>query len=188
MSASSFSTDDLVSAIPNLRAFALSLSASQDHADDLVQETLLKAWSKMDQFEAGTCLRAWLFTILRNNHYSGYRRKVHEIEDCDGSYANRLIAAPNQYGRLDFEDFRKALGKLSGDQRDALLLVGADGLRYEDAAKVCGCTLGTLKSRLHRARTNLAKHLGLDDTNSIGFEATAMTVLSSTAPIIGAYA
>jgi RNA polymerase sigma-70 factor (ECF subfamily) len=188
MSASSFSPDDLVSAISNLRAFARSLSGSRDHADDLVQETLLKAWSKMEQFEAGTCLHAWLFTILRNIHYSGYRRTAHEIEDSDGSYANRLISAPSQYGRLDLEDLRKALTKLSGDQRDAVLLVGADGLRYEDAAKVCGCTLGTLKSRVHRGRTNLAKHLGLDDTSSIGFEATVMAVLPSTEPAVGAYA
>jgi RNA polymerase sigma-70 factor (ECF subfamily) len=117
----------LLAAVPSLRAFAISLSGQVDRADDLVQDTLLRALSHIDRFERGTNLNAWLFTILRNLFHSEYRKRRREVEDPDGSYAGRLKAQPEQGSRLDFEDFRTALAKLPPDQREALLLVGASG-------------------------------------------------------------
>ena len=104
--------DELVAEMSNLRAFAISLSGSVSLADDLVQETLLRAWSKSDKFQPGTSLRAWLFTILRNIYYSNYRKRAREVQDSDGAYARRLIVSGDQESHLDLEDFRKALARL----------------------------------------------------------------------------
>lgn len=149
----------LVGAIPNLRAFAISLTGKHDLADDLVQETLLKAWSHRDKFEPGTNLKAWLFTILRNTYFSDFRKKRREVQDVDGQAAARLVSPAEQPGHLDMADFREALHLLSPDQREALLLVGAEGLSYEEAAKISGCAVGTVKSRVNRARVRLAEVL-----------------------------
>jgi RNA polymerase sigma-70 factor, ECF subfamily len=154
--------DDLLGATPALRAFAMSLSGNPDRADDLVQETLLKAWSNMSSFVPGTNLRAWLFTILRNVFYSQYRKRKREVEDADGSLAARLSTPPEQNSHMDFADFRKALQRLPADQREALILIGATGLSYEEAAEVCDCAVGTIKSRVNRARSRLVDLLGLD--------------------------
>jgi RNA polymerase sigma-70 factor, ECF subfamily len=112
--------DELVAEIMNLRAFAISLSGSASLADDLVQETLLRAWCKSDKFQPGTSLRAWLFTILRNIYYSNYRKRAREVQDSDGAYARRLVAMGDQESHLDLEDFRKALTKLPAEQREVL--------------------------------------------------------------------
>lgn len=152
---------ELLGAIPALRAFAISLSGKPDRADDLVQETLLKAWANMSSFVPGTNLRAWLFTILRNVFYSQYRKRKREVEDADGFLAARLSSPPEQNGHMDFSDFRMALQKLPADQREALILVGASGLTYEEAAEVCACAVGTIKSRVNRARGRLVELLGL---------------------------
>jgi RNA polymerase sigma-70 factor, ECF subfamily len=160
--------DALLAAVPSLRAFAISLSGQVDRADDLVQDTLLRALSHIDRFERGTNLNAWLFTILRNLFHSEYRKRRREVEDPDGSYAGRLKVQPEQGSRLDFEDFRSALAKLPADQREALLLVGASGFSYEEAANICGCAVGTIKSRVNRARIHLAQILGIDDAQEIG--------------------
>src|SRR4051794_38136035 len=101
--------DQLLSVIPSLRAFAISLCGNPDRADDLVQETLVRAWSKLHRFERGTNLHAWLFTILRNGFYSEHRKRQRQVEDVDGCYASRLVSIPEQGSHLDFEDFRKAL-------------------------------------------------------------------------------
>jgi RNA polymerase sigma-70 factor (ECF subfamily) len=154
--------DALLAAVPSLRAFAISLSGQVDRADDLVQDTLLRALANIDRFERGTNLNAWLFTILRNLFHSEYRRRRREVEDADGSYAARLSAPPEQGARLDFEDFRKALAHVPADQREALLLVGAEGLSYEEAAEVCGVAVGTIKSRVNRARVRLAQMLSVE--------------------------
>jgi RNA polymerase sigma-70 factor, ECF subfamily len=146
---------DLISAIPKLRAFAISLCGNIDRADDLVQETLVKAWSKLGTFVEGTNMPAWLFTILRNNFYSEYRKRRREVADSDGAIVAKLATAPAQHGHMDFLDFRAALQKLPVDQREALILIGAAGLSYEEAATVCGCAVGTMKSRVHRARNRL---------------------------------
>jgi RNA polymerase sigma-70 factor, ECF subfamily len=147
---------ELVTAIPNLRAFAISLTGNPHLADDLVQETLLKAWSHRDKFEAGTNLKAWLFTILRNTFFSEFRKKRREVQDVDGQAAARLTSPAEQLGHLDLADFQRALRQLSPDQREALLLVGAEGLSYDEAAKISGCAVGTVKSRVNRARAKLA--------------------------------
>ncbi len=130
--------DQLLAAIPNLRAYAYSLTYNWDRADDFVQDALVRAWGKLDQFEPGTNLHAWLFTILRNLIYSEHRRRKHEVEDPDGSYAARLRTHADQQSHLDFEDFRRALAHLNPYQREAILLVGAEGLSYEEAAATCG--------------------------------------------------
>lgn len=155
--------DDLLAALPALRAFAVSLTGNVAQADDLVQETLLRAWQKQDRFEPGTNLNAWLFTILRNIFYSDHRKRVREVEDQDGSYAARLATAPHQGDRLDVEDLQSALAKLPPDQREALVLVGAEGVSYEEAATIMGCKVGTVKSRVSRARNRLAELLGYDE-------------------------
>lgn len=157
---------DLVSAIPNLRAFAVSLCGNADKADDLVQETLVKAWSSLSSFTEGTNLTAWLFTILRNIHYSDYRKRRRETPDPDGLIAARLVSPPAQNAHMDFLDFRSALQKLPLDQREALILVAASGLSYEEAAAICGCAPGTMKSRVNRARNRLAAALALRDGES----------------------
>jgi RNA polymerase sigma-70 factor (ECF subfamily) len=152
---------DLIGTIPNLRAFAVSLCGNPDRADDLVQETLVKAWSNLSSFAEGTNLAAWLFTILRNIYYSEYRKRRREVADSDGAIAARLATAPAQSGHMDFLDFRAALQKLPADQREALILIGASGLSYEEAAGVCNCAVGTMKSRVNRARNRLVELLAI---------------------------
>ncbi len=166
--------DELIAAIPSLRAFALSLTNDPTRADDLVQDALVRAWSSFDRFERGTNLHAWLFTILRNNLYSEHRKRRRELEDVDGVYAGSLVAAPEQQGHLDFEDFRRALAQLPLDQREALILVGAQGFSYEEAANVCGCAVGTIKSRVNRARARLAALLAVEDPSQIGPDCLTM--------------
>lgn len=160
--------DALLAAVPSLRAFAISLSGSVDRADDLVQDTLMRALANIDRFEPGTNLHAWLFTILRNLFHSEYRKRRREVEDVDGAYAARLATAPEQGARLDFNDFRTALAKLPTDQREALLLVGAASLSYEDAAQVMNCAIGTVKSRVNRARSRLVQLLALENAEDLG--------------------
>jgi RNA polymerase sigma-70 factor (ECF subfamily) len=160
--------DALLAAVPSLRAFAISLCGQVDRADDLVQDTLLRALSNIDRFERGTNLNAWLFTILRNLFHSEYRKRRREVEDPDGSYAGRLKVQPEQGSRLDFEDFRTALNQLPHDQREALLLVGASGFSYEEAATICGCAVGTIKSRVNRARSRLSAALAVDGAEDLG--------------------
>ncbi len=181
MPAPSITADELRAAIPNLRAFAMSLCGNRDYADDLVQDTLVRAWAKMDRFQAGTNLHAWLFTILRHVFYSARRKRRREVEDADGSYASRLTTIPGQEAHLDLEDFQTALMKLPADQREALLLVGAEGLSYEEAAAVCGCVLGTVKSRVNRARTRLAALLSLDSGEDLGADKIILAALPEAA-------
>jgi RNA polymerase sigma-70 factor, ECF subfamily len=160
--------DEMLAAIPSLRAFAISLTNDPVRADDLVQDTILRAWTNSHRFEPGTSLMAWLFTILRNLFLSEYRKRRREVEDVDGSYAEGLMTLPDQQGHLDFEDFRVALAKLSVDHREALILVTAQGMSYEEAAEVCGVAIGTVKSRVNRARHRLAELLGITDGPELG--------------------
>jgi RNA polymerase sigma-70 factor (ECF subfamily) len=160
--------DQMLATVPSLRAFAISLTGNRDRADDLVQDTLMRAWANIDKFERGSNLQAWLFTILRNLFHSDFRKRKREVEDPDGSYAARLKTHPDQQAHLDYEDFRTALTKLHPDQREALLLVGAQGMSYEEAAEVCNVPLGTVKSRVNRARSRLAIMLDLNDEAEIG--------------------
>ena len=171
--------EDLLASIPNLRAFAVSLAGNSERADDLVQETLMKAWAKFDTFQEGTNLRAWLFTILRNEFYSQVRKRGREVEDTDGSYAESLTSHPEQHGRIEFEEFRKALSQLPPDQREALILVGASGFSYEEAASICECAVGTIKSRVNRARTRLSELLAIDSADEFGPDQSTRAVLTA---------
>lgn len=162
-------TSDLLAVIPNLRAFAVSLCGNLDRADDLVQETLVKAWSNINSFVEGTNLRAWLFTILRNIYYSEYRKRRREVADPDGTFAAKLATAPVQGGHMDLLDFRAALQQLPSDQREALIY-GASGLSYEEAAGICGCAIGTMKSRVNRARSRLTEMLSIKSGMDFGHD------------------
>src|SRR6202030_910293 len=170
--------DDILASVPSLRAFAISLSGNGDRADDLVQETLLRALANIDSFQPGSNLPAWLFTILRNLFRSDYRKRRREVEDDDGSYAETLKSQPEQSGRLEFEELPVALAKLPADQREALILVGAAGLSYEEAADICGCPIGTIKSRVNRARGRLAELLAIESVDDLGPDQTTRAVLN----------
>jgi RNA polymerase sigma-70 factor, ECF subfamily len=152
--------EGILKALPNLRAFALSLTGNSTRADDLVQDTVLRAWSKHNSFQSGTNLNAWLFTILRNSFFSEHRKRAREVEDSDGAYAAQLKTVPDQMDNLHVQDLRAALERLVPEQREALLLVGAEGLSYEETAAICGTAVGTIKSRVNRARTRLAELMG----------------------------
>jgi RNA polymerase sigma-70 factor (ECF subfamily) len=149
--------DDVVALIPALRAFAWSLSHNSADADDLVQDTLIKAWTHRAKFEPGTNLRAWLFTILRNTYYTAVVRRRREVSDESGKHAASLFTAPTQDWSVAMRSLQTALSQLPDEHREALILVGAAGLTYEEAAEICGCALGTIKSRVNRARARLLK-------------------------------
>ena len=159
---------ELIELLPSLRAFARSLAHNAAQADDLVQDTLVKALANVDRFEPGTNLRAWLFTILRNHYYSQLRKSKREVEDAEGRHAARIAVRPEQDGSVDLEDFKVAFAQLAPDHREVLTLVGASGCSYEEAAAICGCAVGTIKSRVNRARRKLSDILGLDDEESGG--------------------
>jgi RNA polymerase sigma-70 factor (ECF subfamily) len=164
--------DIMLAAVPSLRAFAMSFSGNPDRADDLVQETLVRAMASIDSFTPGTNMSAWLFTILRNLFRSQYRKRRREVEDPDGSYLASLKSPPEQFGRLEFKEFVDALAKLPDVQREALLLVAASGFSYDDAAAICGIAVGTIKSRVSRARLLLAKLLVIDGAVKSGLDHT----------------
>ena len=171
--------DDILASVPSLRAFAISLSGNGDRADDLVQETLLRALANIDSFQPGSNLPAWLFTILRNLFRSEYRKRRREVEDTDGTYAESLKSHPEQHSRVEFDEFRAALGKLPPDQREALILVGASGFSYEEAAAICDCAVGTIKSRVNRARTRLSDLLSIEGTDDFGPDHATRAILSA---------
>ena len=146
---------DLTEVVPHLRAFARGLCGRPDMADDLVQETLLKAWAAQERFEPGTSMRAWTFVILRNAYLTDMRRNRFR-GDYDESVAERVLTAPaGQEEPLHLSDLHRALLTLPPERREALLLVGAGGFSYEEAAQICRCAVGTIKSRVGRARAAL---------------------------------
>lgn len=148
--------NDLVSLIPHMRAFARSLTGDAAAADDLAQEALAKAWDKRDSFEMGTNLKAWVFMIVRNQFFSDKRRSWRS-QPLDPEVAERtLVANTNPMATLELDEVRRALLRLPDDQREALILIGAGGLSYEEAAEICGAAVGTIKSRVSRARDRLA--------------------------------
>ena len=170
--------ESILAAVPRLRAFAVSLCGNVDRADDLVQETLLRALANIDSFRPGTNLTAWLFTILRNHFRSEYRKRRREVEDIDGRHTESLRAQPEQMGRIELNEFKVALARLPPDQREALILVGASGFSYEEAAEICGCAVGTIKSRLSRARSHLATILEVKGTEDFGPDAPTRGILA----------
>ena len=157
--------EEVIALIPALRAFAWSLSHNSADADDLVQETLIKAWAHRAKFEPGTNLRAWLFTILRNTYYTAVVRKRREVADADGKHAATLSSAPTQDWSIAVRSLQAALQRLPDEHREALILVGAAGLTYEEAAEICGCALGTIKSRVNRARARLLRIMDADEAS-----------------------
>ena len=172
--------DELVEHLSALRAFAMSLTRNSAAADDLVQDTIEKAWKNMDKFQPGTNLRAWLFTIQRNAFYSIRRKAKREVADIDGAMAASLSERPAHDGRLAMNDFRKAFLQLPDEQREALTLVGAEGFAYEEAAQMCGVAVGTIKSRANRGRRRLAELMGLDpDEDPVISDTTNASAMST---------
>ena len=151
--------EDLLAALPGLRSFAMSLVANATRADDLVQETLMKAWASQHRFIAGTNLMGWLCTILRNQFYTEIRKRKREVEDADGAIAATLTTLPTQEHGIELQKLWVILAKLPATQREALLLVAAQGMTYEAAAAILGTHTGTVKSRVSRARAFLAGSL-----------------------------
>jgi RNA polymerase sigma-70 factor (ECF subfamily) len=173
----------LLAAVPALRAFAFSLVGARynDRADDLVQETMVKAWAHHNSFQPGTNLNAWLHTILRNEFYSQMRKKGREVEDADGAYSRNIGIHPEQHGHLDMEDMRAALAQLPAEQREAILLVAASGFSYEEAAEICGVAIGTIKSRVNRARNRLAELLEVGSDDEYGPAPTDRAAIATVA-------
>src|SRR2546428_2091077 len=169
----------MLAAVPSLRAFAISLSGNVDRADDLVQETLLRAIANINSFRPRSHMSAWLFAILRNLFRSEYRKRRREVEDATGSYVASLKSPPQQPSRVEFEEFRVALAKLPSGQCEALLLVGASGFSYEEAAAICESAVATIKSRVNRARTRLSKLLSIDSADRFGQDHTTRAVLTA---------
>jgi len=151
--------EDLLACVPHLRAFAWFLARNRDRADDLVQETIVRALTAAHRFRAGSNLKAWMFTILRNLHYNEVRKNRVQMQSLDDPMAHEPAVMPSQMASLEFGDLRRAFWQLADDRREALILVGASGLSYEEAAKVCDCPKGTIKSRVSRARRELLRIL-----------------------------
>ena len=160
--------EDLVMHLPALRAFAVSLTRNVTAADDLVQDTIVKAWTHIDKFAVGTNLQAWLFTILRNTFYSDLRKRRREVPDSDGVHAATLFEKPAHDGRLAFADFQKAFDQMSPEHREVLILIGASGYTCEEAAELMAVAVGTVKSRTSRARKRLADLMGMAEGEDIG--------------------
>ena len=148
--------NDLVDLIPHLRAFSRSLCGNRDLAEDMAQDALVKAWQARASFAMGTNLKAWLFTILRNQFYSDRRRRWRERPLSDEIAERSLTTGGEQGWAVAFSDMVRALQRLPDEQREALVLVAASGLPYDRAASICDCAVGTIKSRVARARKALA--------------------------------
>ena len=153
---------DLLALIPFLRAFSRTLCGNRAVADDMAQEALAKAWRSREHFQPGTNLKAWLFTILRNEFYSHKRRAWRDVTWDDDLGRNVPTLANVQIWKTDLSDTARALAGLNDDQREALLLVAVGGFSYEDAAQICGAAVGTVKSRVARARAALLEALDGD--------------------------
>ncbi|HVY90090.1 MAG TPA: sigma-70 family RNA polymerase sigma factor [Hyphomonadaceae bacterium] len=183
--------DDLVAAIPHLRAFARSLCNDPTQADDLAQEALAKAWKARDSFEPGTSIKAWTFMILRNQFYSEKRRSWRTAPLDVEMAENTLLANDDPTIPMELLELRQALAKLPDDQREALILVGAGGMAYEEAAKVCECAVGTIKSRVSRARRALETLLSeagsrkSNDHNTIPAEKAFDDILEQASALAG---
>ncbi|CAN5132247.1 RNA polymerase sigma factor [soil metagenome] len=153
--------DQLIELTPKLRAYAMSLTRARHWADDLVQDTLERAWRARANFRPESDLRIWLFTILRNRFTDGYRRQRHTIQDVDGEHAIRMSSPAEQSWRLQYGDLLAAIERLPPDSRSALVLISGAGLTFEEAAKVCGCPVSTVKSRVQRARRLLMEFVDI---------------------------
>lgn len=159
--------DQLVALIPSLRSFARGLCGWRDMADDMVQDAMLRGWAARASFMPGTNFRAWMFMILRNQFYTTIR-KDKRMCSWDPEVAERLLVeAPAQQGAIHVADVARALHMLPAEQREVLLLIGANGASYDEAAEVIGCAVGTIKSRLARGRRALALLIDGPDGNAL---------------------
>jgi RNA polymerase sigma-70 factor, ECF subfamily len=151
----------MLAAMPRLRAFAISLCRNGDHADDLVQDTLLRACANIMSFTPGTNMLAWLCTIMKNHFFSECRRRRKPFESIE-DHADSVVSKPAQVAHAECNELWTALDKLEPRQREVLIMIGASGLSYDEAAKICGCPTGTIKSRVNRARAELAQLLSIE--------------------------
>lgn len=165
----------LTAIIPPLRAFSRGLCSNRSMADDMVQEALLKGWAARGSYAAGTNFRAWMFMILRNHYYTTIRRESRMVAWDPEASERIMVTAPTQESGIDLADVERALQKISPEQREVLLLVGANSMSYEEAAAVMGCALGTIKSRLARGRTALLALVEGDDDGNATAERPAQT-------------
>lgn len=172
--------DELPIHLPALRAFAISLTGNVALADDMVQDSVVKAWTHIESFEPGSNMRAWLFTILRNTFYSHTRKRRRELPDPDGIHAASLYEKPAHDSKLAMTDFREAFNKLSAEHREILILVGASGFTTQEAAQMIGIAEGTVKSRASRARSKLCALLGMEDGEHMldGLDGSMAAVMS----------
>lgn len=158
--------DELLEHMPAIRGFARTFERDAARADDLVQDTLMKAWANRENYKPGTNMKAWLFTILRNVYISYYRKKRREVEDTDGAMTASLAEKGRQEGHMAVLKLREALAELPDEQRESLIMVGAAGFSYDEAAEIAGVAAGTIKSRVSRARARLTELLGEADGHS----------------------
>jgi RNA polymerase sigma-70 factor, ECF subfamily len=183
-------TADMLAALPKLRAFAVTLCGKtggrMERVDDLVQETVVKALANLHSFMPGSNLGAWLYTILRNEFYSDFRKRRREVQDEDGDYAAKQAIRPEQEGHMHFLELRDAMDQLQPEHREALILVAASGLSYEDAAAHCACAVGTMKSRVNRARAKLEMMLAppqRDRAPNVAWFSTSASAGSDASPV-----
>jgi RNA polymerase sigma-70 factor, ECF subfamily len=169
---------EMVTMMPQLHAFAFSLCRNPDQANDLVQETLLRACNSRDSFESGTNLRAWLTTILRNQFYGEYRKRRREVQDNDGIYTETMVAQPGQLAYAQHAELLRALARLPREMREVLVLVGMHGASQAEAARISDCPIGTIKSRLHRARASLSAMLSISSVADYGTDADVQAIMA----------
>lgn len=148
---------EVVAVMPHLRAFARFLTGNRERADDLVQDAVVRCLQAAHQFQPGTNFKAWMFTILRNLFYNEGRKNRVKLDPLDEMNAGAHAMPPDQQAGLEFDDFRRAFWHLNEEQREVLILVGASGMSYDEAAAICGVAVGTIKSRVSRARAQLAR-------------------------------
>ena len=154
---------DIVDYIPHLRAFARMITQNHDKANDLVQDTIVRALKAEHQFTPGTNLKAWLFTILRNLHVNNLRRNKLRFDSIEDGALDYFAVPAAQHSYLELQELKRCMTQLSREHREILILVGASGFSYEEAAKICGCAVGTIKSRLSRGRQELYNLMMLGD-------------------------
>jgi RNA polymerase sigma-70 factor, ECF subfamily len=152
---------DILDCLPNLRAYARALVRNPDRADDLVQDAVVRALGAVDQFRPGTNFKGWIFTILRNGYFNELRRNRGFMQPIEAADLEGYSTPPDQQAGLEFDDFNRVFSLLPAEQREALVLVGAEGYAYGEAAAICNCPIGTIKSRVGRARNELKRMIDL---------------------------
>ncbi|MBZ9701795.1 MULTISPECIES: sigma-70 family RNA polymerase sigma factor [unclassified Mesorhizobium] len=157
----------IIDLIPALRAFARTFCHVPDDADDLVQETLTKALANLEKFEPGTRLKSWLFTIMRNTHYTRLKAAAREAPGLLDCASSRPISQPSQDWSVQSREVHQAIQNLPSHQREVLMLIGVLGVSYEETAEICGCAVGTIKSRLNRARAGVLELLGESSSQAL---------------------